>query len=786
MSAHTDLRFGAYRIDLSQRTLFRDDAPVAMTPRAFDVLAVLVGNAGHIVSKDDLMQAVWGKTIVEEGTLNWQVHALRQKLAEGSNGVAYIETVPKRGYRFVAQVVPAVEAGTTMGTGANARPSRRRWLAAAVAVAGLAVGAVLWLRPADPVMAYAERDWLLVADFENQTGDPRFDRALLTAFTVSLEQSKFVNVFSRVRVATTLQRMRKPPQTRIDEAIALEICARENIRAVVAPTVTRSGTEYAITARLLDPQTGNTVKSYLISAQDENAILGALDETASRLRKDLGEAVASIKASSRPLARVTTPVLAALQQYSEGIELTRQAKTGDAVQRFEAALASDPEFAMAHAALGRIKFGPQANRPDLGAEYFQRAIALSSRVTERERMLIIADFAKNRGRTAEALALYRSYLTAYPTDLAIHASLGDLYAGVGQFSAAVDSYQAALVIDPANLNLLNSTAAALANDGQFRLALDHLQRAIKLDDSVLGRFNYRFNYGMILLGAGELQRARETFLPTADDSGYAYQSQRALGLIEQFSGRYRAATRHFALAIAAPDSNDQASLSRARNHGFLAATLAAQGDRRAALAQLRAALTALEKHGRTRIEFRARIAKSLARLGDMNAAGTEERRVRAEADNNNLRDRAEIQQLAGEMELARGRAGPALALIDAAYRGESQAQRPLLLESLGRAALAAGDSARAIAAYRELVGIKGQWLGWEAQEVWLLAHLELARIYRDTGQVAEARQVLDVLLTRWREGDPDLPARIAALKLNDELQAAAKSQTTAGRTSGSR
>jgi tetratricopeptide (TPR) repeat protein len=472
------------------------------------------------------------------------------------------------------------------------------------------------------------------------------------------------------------------------------------------------------------------------------------------------------------MARVTTPVLAALQQFSEGVQLSQQAKFGESVQRFEAAIAADPEFAMAHAALGRIQYGPVFNRPDLGAEYFQRAIALSSRVTDRERMLIVADFAMNRRHTAEALSLYRTYLTAYPSDLGIHSRLGGLYENAGQFSAAADSYRAALKIDPANVNLLNSTAAALANLGQFQQAREHLERAVKLDKTVLDRFNFRYNYGMVLLGQGESQKARDVFLPSADNPDQGYQSQRALGLIEQYNGRYRAAAQHFAKAIAAPDGNAQPELSRSRNHSFLAATLAAQGDRRGALEQLRLAVTSLDKHGRAGIEFRARIARSFARLGDLSAAAVQERRVVSEADANSPRDRAEVQQLAGELEMARGHGSKALALVDASVRGSPGIDSPLVLESLGKAAIAAGDPARAIAAYRELVDIKGQWVGWEAQEAWLLAHLELARLYRNNGQILEARQTLDGLLTRWRDADQDLPALVAALELKRELAAA--------------
>src|SRR5215510_15354275 len=93
--------FGPYRLDTAERVLLRGGQPVALAPKAFDVLLVLVESSGHIVEKDELMNRVWANSFVEEGNLKVTVSVLRKALEEGGQ---YIETVPRRGYRFVASV----------------------------------------------------------------------------------------------------------------------------------------------------------------------------------------------------------------------------------------------------------------------------------------------------------------------------------------------------------------------------------------------------------------------------------------------------------------------------------------------------------------------------------------------------------------------------------------------------------------------------------------------------------------------------------------------------------
>src|SRR5688572_30131319 len=138
------LDFGRFSLDLTEHRLLRDGLPVPLTPRVFDLLRVLVQNAGHLVEKERLLREVWADTFVEESNLNRAVSVLRRTLGE-TDGERYIETVPKRGYRFVAPVRTATAAPHVHARHAGeppdapghvARPSRAR-------IAALAVAAVL-------------------------------------------------------------------------------------------------------------------------------------------------------------------------------------------------------------------------------------------------------------------------------------------------------------------------------------------------------------------------------------------------------------------------------------------------------------------------------------------------------------------------------------------------------------------------------------------------------------------------------------------------------------------
>src|SRR5258708_5240229 len=144
--------FGAFLLDPAERRLLREGQPVALTPKGLDLLLVLVRHSGRLLGKDELMKELWPNSFVEEGNLAFNVSRLRKALGEDQNGQGHIETVPKRGYRFVAQVreLTGEAAAQLEESLLRARTSQTRaqplwvlWAVLAVLVVGGAATAVL-------------------------------------------------------------------------------------------------------------------------------------------------------------------------------------------------------------------------------------------------------------------------------------------------------------------------------------------------------------------------------------------------------------------------------------------------------------------------------------------------------------------------------------------------------------------------------------------------------------------------------------------------------------------
>ena len=262
--------------------------------------------------------------------------------------------------------------------------------------------AVIWHLSNRPVLSFAPRDWILVSDVRNETGDPVFDRALTTALRVGLEQSTLANVFSSGRMETTLQRMGRKGVERIDEKLGREICQREGLRGLVTAAISQAGSKYALTARLVDPATGDAVRSYLETANGRDGVLAALETVSTSVRRDLGESLATIRQVGRPLPQVTTRSLEALQAFAEGNYLWGKGRYKEGVQLLERAVALDPEFAKAHGALGACYMSFVFDARPKGREHYETALRLADRVTDRERLEIEANYHASLGHFDQA------------------------------------------------------------------------------------------------------------------------------------------------------------------------------------------------------------------------------------------------------------------------------------------------------------------------------------------------------------------------------------------------
>ncbi|MFD0739854.1 putative peptide modification system cyclase [Lysobacter koreensis] len=261
-------------------------------------------------------------------------------------------------------------------------------LAAEVALlAGIGIGAWFVTRP-QPAIAFNQRDWVVVADLRNLTGDQLLDDSLEQAFRISLEQSRHVNVLSDLKTRDTLSRMQLKPGTVLDRAIASEVAVRDGARAVILPTVSEVGGRVRVSAEVIDPHTQTTV--YAESADGTGAVsaLDSIDTVTAALRGKLGEALKSIEKDSAPLPRVTTKNLDALRAYALGVQAYSKADTQQALRYFQHAIELDPQFALAYLGIMRTYVAvPDAAN---AKHYLQRAEALRSHLPLRDALYLDA------------------------------------------------------------------------------------------------------------------------------------------------------------------------------------------------------------------------------------------------------------------------------------------------------------------------------------------------------------------------------------------------------------
>jgi len=200
-----------------------------------------------------------------------------------------------------------------------------------------------WLQP-KLAIAFAERDWIVLGDVRNLTGDVRFDEGLQEAFRLSMEQSNHVNVLSDLRLAQALELMqRDPDETRVDREVGAELAQRLGARALLLPTIAEVGGKLRLTAEVIDPGTQATVYAESVDGGQASEVLPAVDQLNQRLRDRLGEATASIQNSDLPLAQVATDNLDALRAFTLSQEAGRKGETERERQLLQHALSLDPQ-----------------------------------------------------------------------------------------------------------------------------------------------------------------------------------------------------------------------------------------------------------------------------------------------------------------------------------------------------------------------------------------------------------------------------------------------------------
>ncbi len=306
-------------------------------------------------------------------------------------------------------------------------------------VFGLGVG-VWFLTKPQPAIAFAERDWVVMGDLRNLTGEKVLDDSLEQAFRMSLEQSRYVNVLSDMKSRDTLARMQRKPGTLLDRAIASEIALRDGARAVILPTVSEVGGRVRISAEVIDPHTQTTVHSESADGTGAQSALASIDKVTAALRGKLGEALTSIDKDSVPLPQVTTSNLDALRAYALAQKSFGRSKYVEAKSLYERAIELDSGFALAYMGLMRSHNAVV----DLagGVKYLRKAAELRPRMPARDQLYLDAWLAEVDA-PEQALQKWQQMATLYPDFFQASANTGYKYAERNRFAEGMPFAKAA-------------------------------------------------------------------------------------------------------------------------------------------------------------------------------------------------------------------------------------------------------------------------------------------------------------------------------------------------------
>jgi putative peptide modification system cyclase len=340
---------------------------------------------------------------------------------------------------------------------------------------GLGTGAWFLTRP-QPAIAFGERDWVVVGDLRNLTGQTVLDDSLEQAFRISLEQSRHVNVLSDLKARDTLQRMRREPDTALDRTIASEIALRDGARAVILPTVAEVGGRVRVSAEVVDPHTQTTVYAESADGVGAGSALASIDTVTAALRARLGEAMAAIERDSTPLPEVTTQNLDALRAYALGQEAYGRSRYAEASGFYERATKLDPEFALAY--VGLLRAHNAQGRLSEGMPHFQSALALRSHLPSRDQVYLEAWAAQSEA-SPEAVDRWREMARLYPDFFPASANVGYALFLRNRFNEALPHAQRAASS--------RYEFARLAQDlsGQSLLALSRYKDADKAFDAAI-------------------------------------------------------------------------------------------------------------------------------------------------------------------------------------------------------------------------------------------------------------------------------------------------------------
>jgi DNA-binding winged helix-turn-helix (wHTH) protein/tetratricopeptide (TPR) repeat protein len=700
----TTYRFGPFEADSKTGELRKDGNKLKLQELPFRLLVSLLERPGELVSREELQAKLWpGGTFVDfERGIGTALNKVREALCDSATAPRFIETIPRRGFRFLVEVqksepprdeVEKIEILELAAPIPPVRPARNHPVAALIAGSVLVIlvsGAAYWRFRNQP-SPMTNQDVLVLADFTNTTGETAFDGALRPALAIALEQSPFLKIMDDQEVSETLQRMGHPAGP-ITNDIAHEVCVREGQKATIGGSIAGFGRNYELELLAVNCQTGVTLAREQAVAEDKEHVLKAVAEAAAGIRAKLGESLSSIQKPDRlpTFLGVTTQSLAAFKAYAIGVDLFGQIKPREAIPHFRRAIELDPTFAEAYELLGSA-YRSAGDLPS-SSKNVAMAFALSAHASDRERLIISGTYYQ----------------------LVTH-----------ELNRAIEAYRVLARIDPRNPRPHNRLFGIYFTRGEYEKALEEQLETVRLEPRVL---EYVANLVLTYTNLDRFDEAKAVAAKAIAQKLEGPFLHKELLTIAYIQDDHAGQEREIQLSVGKPEESESLKLQ--------AYNALLRGQRRKAKDLYQRAFQKARQEGVPDTQ-RGWWAWIDANVGDCEAA-------RKEQDNDAL-------LLCGDPSALR--------------RAEEQmAKNPPpnpdtadLLYQRGLSALAAGGNAEAAAEFQKILDHKGRH--------WILqshADLGLARAAARSGDTAKAKRAYQDFLTLWKDADKDAPNLVRA------------------------
>ena len=701
--------------------------------------------------------------------------SLRRLMDGDLNWIAMkaLEKVRERRYasvaEFAADIQRYIEHRPVLASPPSALYRARKFLrrhrsAAFGMAAGLAFlllsGMTVWSflrRDSPPRPKLTEKDTIVLADFDNKTGDPVFDDTLRQVLSVELQQSALLTLISDRKIQQTLAFMGQPKEARLNPEVALQICERTASAMVLEGSITSLGRQYVLGLRARNCNTGNILDQEQAVAATREDILNSLSQMARNFRSRVGESLATVEKHSTPLAEATTSSLEALKAYSTGLKMVLSGGVAAGIPLLRRAVEINPKFAMAYAILGLLY--STAGESVLSAQSTTKAWQLRDRVSDREKFFI--DFTYDRQVTGNLEKAYQTlelWLQTYPRggDPKPEDFVGGLSThGTGRFERAIEASQKGIATDPDSAIHYGSLAQSYLLTDRFPEAESTLARAserkLEMPDLLVIR------YLIAVLQGDQEQMARAAGLARGKrraEHWMAHEEALALARSGRLQAARRSSSRAMDLALQEGEREAAASYGAARAVWEAVCGNAAEGKRNA--------MAALNLSNGRDVEYAAALALALSEDSSRSEALTGDLEKRFPEDT--FAKFTYVPVLRALAALERGKPTDSVERLQITLRYELAANgvnfNHFYLGGLhsayvrGEALIAAHRYTEAAAEFQKILDHRGI-VGLDP--IGALAHWRLGRALALSGDKTKAKAAYEAFVALWKDADPDIP-----------------------------